>query len=111
MQEIRSGGAGEAWLCIVGRAATDGDFDSFCRAVQSHAPVVQGGQLRWTSPAGHELAFGWEGPLTVDGQPLDWSAFPHYANAYTDTPLGADIMEIAHGGETLRLDLKRGRVL
>lgn len=111
MQEIRSGGAGETWLCTVGRAATDGDFGAFCRAVQRHAPLVQGGALAWTTLSGNALAFGWDGPLTVDGQPVDWSAFPHYANAYTTTPLGAEVMEIAHSGETLRLDLKRGRVI
>ena len=111
MQELRSGGAGEAWLCTVGRAAIDGDFEAFCRAVGQNAPVVQGGGLRWATPAGKALTFGWGGPLTVGGQPVDWSAFPHYANAYTNTPLGAEIMEIAHGGETLRLDLKRGRVI
>ena len=111
MQELRSGGAGEAWLCTVGRAATDGDFDAFCRAVQQHAPSVQGGKLKWTSPTGKTLAFGWEGPLMLNGQPVDWSAFPHYANAYTNTLLGSEIMEITDGGETLRLDLKRGRVI
>jgi hypothetical protein len=111
MQELRSSGAGEAWLCTVGSAAEDGDFPAFCRTVAMHAPTVQGGELRWESPDGRAVAFGWDTPMTDNGEPVDWNAFPHYANAYTNTPLGAPVMEIAHGGDVLRLDLRRGGVL
>jgi len=110
-QELRSGGAGEAWLCHVGRAAEDGDFAAFGTKVRQHAPQPGAAALRWRTPGGHDLALAWEGAFTVDGQPVDEDDFPHYENAYTDTPLGAEVMEIRHADAVLRLDLRRGQVL
>jgi hypothetical protein len=111
LQELRTAGPGEAWLCTVGRAADDDDFESFCAACAAQSPTQEQTRLCWTTPAGRAVAFGWAGPLIVDGQPVDWSAFPHYSNAATDTPLGAETMTIAHQGDSLRLDLAHGRVL
>ena len=38
-QELRSTGAGEVWLCHVGRAAEEGDFAAFCaRVKEAHTP-------------------------------------------------------------------------
>jgi hypothetical protein len=110
-QELRSGGAGAAWLCHVGRAAEDGDFAAFRDTVMQHTPQPGDSALRWRTPGGHNLALAWEGVFQVDGQPVDEGDFPHYENAYTDTPLGAEVMEIRHEDDVLRLDLRRGRVL
>lgn len=111
MQEIRSSGAGEAWICQVGQADEDGSFAEFQQRVAQNMPQSWESGVRWRRPDGHEIAFGWEGPLLLDDQPADWSQFPHYGNAYTHTPMNAEILELRHQGETLRLDLRRGRVL
>ena len=108
-QELRSQGAGTAWICHVGRAAQDGDFDAFQRRVSAHPPQIDSGRLAWTTPDGDALAFGWAGALLVNGQREAWDAYPHYANAYTDTPLDTETMIIAHDGQTLQLDLKHGK--
>lgn len=114
-QELRSRGTGEAWICRVGRAAEDGAFTDFCWAVKSRPPVVRTRRgssaapetpgVEWTTPRGERLLFAWEGPLRVDGVAQDWDGFPHYSNAYTDTPMDADIMTIRYGGQVLTLDL------
>ncbi len=108
-QEVRSRGMGQAWLCHMGRAAQHGDFAGFCRQVRQHPLRVEGTRVSWTTPDGHRLAFGWEDPLLADGRPQALSGFPHYDNAYTHTPMGANRMTIRHGGKRLILDLAQGR--
>ncbi len=104
-QELRSDGAGEAWLCQVGRAAEDGSFVDFCDRVMAHAPQGDRAELRWTTPTGEALAFGWAGALRVNGQPVDWEAYPHYENAYTQTPMAANRMTIRLGDQQHTIDL------
>lgn len=108
-QELRSTGKGEVWLCYVGSAAEDGDFQTFMRKVQQHSPQVEDAVVRWTTPNSQRLAFGWKGPLLVDDAPQNWDDFPHYENAYTQTKMGAPLMQITHNGQTLTLDLVRGK--
>jgi hypothetical protein len=110
-QELRSSGPGHVWLCHVGSQREDGDFAAFCAGVKMHTPQTDGLSARWMTPEGREIAFAWEGPLTVDGRAEDWSDFPHYANAYTDTPMDADLMTLRLGDAVHTLDLKRGAVL
>jgi len=107
-QELRSSGGGDAWLCHVGSAAEDDNFAAFMRRVKAHAPILNDLTLTWTTPAGQALRFGWTGPFTVDGTPLDWDSFPLYRNVYTDTPMDAEMMTLTHEGEALALPLKRG---
>ncbi len=104
-QELRSQGPGVAWAACIGRRAEDGDFAEFCRRLAERPPHANGTQVVWTDLDGCTLAFGWDGPLTVDGRPQDWDHFPHYANRYTDTPPGAAQMIIRHAGQALALDL------
>ena len=70
-----------------------------------HAPLFDGTRVQWETPDKQALAFGWEGPLTVDGIAQDWDHFPHYSNRYTQTAINADEMTIhCDGGEALTLN-------
>jgi len=100
-QELRSSGRGAVWLCYVG----GGDFADFRRRVLAHPPQLKDLGVSWQTPEGEEIAFAWQGALTVDGQAQDWERFPHYENAYTHTTLDDAQMHIRFGGETLTLDL------
>lgn len=111
MQELRSSGRGEAWICHVGQASEDGRFAEFCAKVSQNPPRQHGTEILWREPRGHLLRFSWEGDLFADDQPEDLNTFPHYENAYTRTPLQAKIMELRHNGRSMKLDLLRGRVL
>lgn len=96
-QELRSRGAGQVWIGVVGRAVEDGDFGTFCDKLTRSACQIEGSNVTWASPDGHTLAFGWEGPLRVDGQTQDFDDFPHYENLYTNTPMGAQSMTLRFG--------------
>jgi hypothetical protein len=110
-QELRSTGMGQVWLCHVGCAAEDGDFNAFRHRVREHTPQMRETGVVWVTPENQRLAFSWDQPLLVDGEAQDWNDFPHYENDYTQTPMGAETMTIRHGEQTLVLDLKRGRVV
>ncbi|MCK6576666.1 MAG: hypothetical protein L6Q98_01035 [Anaerolineae bacterium] len=105
-QELRSSGAGQVWLCRLGRRADDGDFAQFCASLAATAPQVDadGIGVRWTTPDERRLAFAWDGVFTVNAVVEDWGDFPHYANGYTDTPHGAESMILRFRGESLTLD-------
>jgi len=107
-QELRSAGPGRAWACRAARAATDGEFGQFCRTMRAHAPRIADGRVSWSTPSGRALELAWTGPLVVDGRPFDPTAFPHYDNLYTHTPMGAAAMDVASPIERLHLDLVKG---
>jgi hypothetical protein len=102
-RDLRSAGTPNIWLCQMGRAALDGSFADFIEKVLALPVRFEGAQVEWTTLRGEPIRFGWEGPLTVNGeiQPLD--GFRHYDNSYCTCEFDAPVMEINHGGETLRL--------
>lgn len=110
-QELRSAGAGEVWICHVGRAAEDGDFAAFCDRLLRTTPQKDGLSVQWTTPTGQALEFAWQGPMTVNGAAENWDDFPHYENVYTQIPMDADTMIIGFpdaqtdDGQVLRLNL------
>ncbi len=108
-QELRSAGGGHIWLCRVGSAALDGSFEDFQQKLLDSHPHASGTTIKWTSPEGHTLQFGWTGPLAVDGQAENWDDFPHYENIYTHTPMGAAEMVIRHGDKSLCIHLRHGK--
>lgn len=110
-QELRSSGESKMWLCFVGSQQEDHDFATFRAQVKANTPEPDGMTLQWTTPDGEKLSFGWEGPLTVDGDAVDWETFPHYRNTYTDTAMGDAMMTLREGDAVLQLDLANGRVI
>lgn len=110
-QEVRSIGAGKAWLCYVGSADEEGSFAEFQRQVTQNSPQAEGPSVAWTAPNGEYLFFAWEAPLRINGEPQPWDNFPHYENAYTQTAMGAERMTIAYEGDALVLDLQQGKTL
>jgi hypothetical protein len=108
-QELRSETGGGTWVCRVGSEAEDGEWSAFCAQLEAQSPSLEGGKLRWQTPEGVHLAFGWEGPLQVNDDPISWDNFPHYENLYTRVALGAETMSIHYGAERLTIDLRRPR--
>jgi hypothetical protein len=98
-QELRSSGAGLAWMCHV---ESGGDFGEFMATLNQ--PQPDGASLQWTTPAGERLSFGWDSPFLVDDRPQSWEDFPHYENRFTQTPLHSQQMTIRHADEVLHLD-------
>lgn len=64
---------------------------------------VEGLAVRCTTLRGETLAFGWEGPLTVDEQEQPITGFRHYDSPYCTADWPAPNMEIHFGDQSLTL--------
>ncbi|MGH3715774.1 MAG: hypothetical protein ACRDT4_20300 [Micromonosporaceae bacterium] len=108
-------GSGGGWVCVIGRAATDGDFDQFLDALG--APEFGADAVAYRTRHGERLALSWEGPFTVDGRAVDLGGDgrpespPHLENPACRVEFGAATLEAAYAGERLVLDLAHGRRL
>jgi hypothetical protein len=105
-RELRSAGLQNVWLCVMGRLALDRGFRKFQKRCMAIKPDWQALGVSFTSPHGDDIAFGWEGPLLVNGeaQPLD--GFKHMQNPYCTTELGASQMDIQYGDVLMRLNFE-----
>ncbi len=102
-KELRSYGQETLWLCHMGRAALDGSFEEFQASILALSIEMQGLDVRMQTLRGESLAFGWQGPLTIDGEAQALSGFKHYDNPYSQTDLHAELMDIQFGGTLMRL--------
>jgi hypothetical protein len=109
LRELRSPGWPNVWVCVMGRAANDGDFESFQERVLALEVTFAGPNVRCETPRGEQLAFGWEGPLLVDGEEQPLNGFKHYESPICTCELGADTMDIAGYETVLRLDFRMQR--
>lgn len=103
-RELRSAGWPNCWVCMMGRAACDGDFAAFQERVLALRVVFDNLRVQCETLRGDQLAFGWEGPLLVNGEEQPLSGFKHYDSPICACDLGAPSMDIAGWETVLRLD-------
>jgi hypothetical protein len=102
-RELRSAGRQNIWLCHMGRAALDGSFAEFQHAVLTLDVRLDGLSAQCSTLRGDMLAFGWQGPLLLNGQEQLITGFKHYDNPYCSNELGEQSMEIRYGEQLMRL--------
>jgi hypothetical protein len=106
-RELRSYGARNVWLAQMGRAAQDGTFAEFQQRVLGQPLVFDELAVCYHSLRGQEIAFGWQGPLLVDGVEQPLAGFKHYENPYCTAELADRQMDITFGDEMLRLNFEQ----
>jgi hypothetical protein len=106
-RELRSYGNRNVWLCQMGRVAIDGSFEEFQSKVLASALAFDDLAVRYHTLRGEELAFGWQGPLLLDGVEQAITGFKHIENPYCTCELGAANMEIRLNDQVLRLVFNR----
>ena len=104
-RELRSYGRETVWICQMGRAALDGDFESFQEKVLGLSVDVQGLDVHYASLRGETFSFGWDTPLLRDGAEEPLSGFKHYENPYCVVELPVSEMDIRFGDYVMRLAL------
>jgi len=102
-RELRAYGRETVWICQMGRAALDGDFESFQEKVLGLNVDVHGLVVCYSSLRGETFSFGWDAPLVRDGVKEPLSGFKHYENPYCITELSASEMDIRFGDYVMRL--------
>lgn len=103
-RELRSPGRANVWLCQLGRAALDGSFADFQARVRALPVQFESPAVRWTTLRSDALAWGWHGPLTVNGRPAELGHGLRVDNPYATLAAGAAQMDIVHGGQGVRLN-------
>ena len=103
-RELRSYGHKNVWVCQMGREAKDGAFKDFQDRVSKLPLNFQDLAVRMTSLRGEDLAFSWQGPLTINGIEQPITGFKHIENPYCVTELHAKQMDISYGEYVLRLN-------
>ncbi|MCX6030081.1 MAG: hypothetical protein NT169_12400 [Chloroflexi bacterium] len=103
LRELRSAGVHNAWLCQMGRAEVDGSFEDFRRAVLAKSVIVNDLQVEWNTIRSERLAFGWSGPLLVNGREEPITGFKHVENPYALAEFPAQSMDIGYGEDMMRL--------
>jgi len=116
---VAPGGADNVWVVEVGDADTWGSFEEFRAAVTSaevevttRPPNAEGNpggfDVVYQSPAEGEMAFGWEAPLTVDGDEVDLHPDRRIDNPWASVDARATRYEISEGDASLLLDFEEG---
>ncbi len=104
--ELRSHGSPNVWLCQMGRSALDGSFGEFQNKVLQAGLAFENAAVAYTSLRGDALTFGWQGPLTVNGQGQAIDGFKHIENPYCTVDLPATGMEIRFDEYLLKLNFE-----
>ena len=103
-RELRSYGRENIWVCHMGRAALDGNFNSFQEKILALDVQYDGLSVCCATLRGESLEFGWQGPLRRNGQAEPLGGFKHYDNPYCVAELNSAQLEIQIGEQALRLN-------
>ena len=113
-RELRSYGPKNIWICQMGREAKDGSFTDFQNKVFEMHLSFQDLAVQMTSLRGEDLAFGWQGPLLINGIEQPITGFKHIENPYCVADLHAKYLDINRGDFLLtvefRVDKKNDRL-
>ena len=107
-RELRSTGQHNVWLCQMGRQAVDGSYEEFKRKVRATQLEFDDLAVRYGSLRGDEIAFGWQGPLLLNGSEQPITGFKHYVSPYCVADLPATEMQIEFRDTAMRLRFGAG---
>ncbi|MGC9468923.1 MAG: hypothetical protein ACP5HS_10065 [Anaerolineae bacterium] len=102
-RELRSLGRHNAWLCQMGRAALDEDFETFQERVLALPVASEAEGVSWTTLRGDSLEMSWSGPVLVDDEALSLVGKNHIENPYCVAGFPAREMDIQVGDVVMRL--------
>lgn len=93
------------WLCEMGRTGEWPSFAAFVNAIKSASIVCDGTDITYTSPSAGKITFGWDAPLTVDGQPVPMRHNFRYDNPFCKAAADTRSIEIAYKDKKLTMYL------
>ncbi|MFZ4516829.1 MAG: twin-arginine translocation signal domain-containing protein [Microthrixaceae bacterium] len=106
---LAPGGADNAWVVEVGRAADHGSFAAFVAAVAAAAPSVVRSPGRidvtYVSPSEGELRFGTQGGFTVKGAASPLRDHPRHSSPWAEQCANGEGFDISDGEVRLQLDV------
>ena len=106
-RELRSEGLHSIWLCHLGQAHLDGDFQEFQQKVLALPVTFDDHSIQCTTLRDETLSFSWEGPFIRNGKEGPLSGFKHYESPFIRADYPCKQMDIAFGEDLLRLTFER----
>jgi hypothetical protein len=97
-------GRKNVWVCQLGRQAVDGPFAEWSRRIAAAALTATDSSVKYVAPGVGEVAFGWAGPLKVNGREVPLHGYARFDNPYAKVAWGQGRYEIAHAGRKLVID-------
>ena len=108
-REVIALGNENIWLCQMGREAEDGSFVEFVEAVSSAELAFDGQNVKYRAPGIGLVRFGWDGPLTVDGEVVSVEDYPRYDNPYVQAEFDPKEIHVKANGKELYLNWETGK--
>jgi len=106
--ELVADGRRNVWICELGSKRDNGTFEEFAEAVSSARLEFGRLSAKYQSPSQGRLEFGWQGPLTQNGETVNLKDYPRYDNPYCCAEFPASQVEFQHNNRYLKLDWAAG---
>lgn len=102
--ELVADGGQTTWVLELGDDSEYESFDEFVETYRDAALERTNGSIQYESPSRGTVTFGWEAPLTVDGDEVELEGYSRLSTPYCTTSLGTGRYDIRCGGASLTLD-------
>lgn len=103
-RELLAAGAGNIWICELGRRADDGSFADFTARIVA-APITWGeGRVIYDSPSQGRLEWGRTGSLRRNGEAIPLRGFPRYDNRFVRAAFPSERIHVEGNTGSLTLD-------
>jgi hypothetical protein len=107
-REVIAPGKRNIWICQLGRKAVDGSFEDFRKHILDAKLITKGLDLEFHSPGNGIVKFGWEGPLTVDGEMVELENYPRYDNPFVQAPFDPTEIHVKANNRELYVNWETG---
>jgi hypothetical protein len=92
------------WICELGRAAADGDFETFMGRILAASVTFRNSRVTYHSPSQGLIEFGWKGPLRHESREISLQDYPRYGNPYVQAAFPSEQIEVSLDERNMRLD-------
>lgn len=107
--EIIAKGEKTLWICELGDAQANGDFQSFKDAI--HAAKIDADTaaltISYLSPSQGKIDMGWDGPVLHEGQPVQLQDYSRYDNPWSQSAFPGDNISFTYDDTYLKLNFNR----
>jgi hypothetical protein len=106
--ELRVLGKQNFYIVEMGSRSENGSFEAFTSALTNagiDATIKwRGFDVKYQSPSQGLVSVGWDGPMTVNGSPVDIGPYKRFDNRYCSQEFGTEKTVIDFDGKSLELD-------
>jgi len=107
-REVIAPGKQNIWICQLGRKGENGTFEEFRQSILNAKLITNGMNVEFHSPGNGIVRFGWEGPLTVDGEIINVDGYLRYDNPYVEAEFDPTEIHVRATEKELYLNWKTG---